>query len=467
MGRRRVIVLGAGESGRGVALLARRLGYAVRVSDAGALSDAARAELDDASVPYEEGGHTRDDLDEHAVVVKSPGIPWEAPFVAFAKTRGAHVVGEMEFCARYAETPFGKTRRIGITGSNGKTTTTLLVTHLLNAAGLRAVACGNVGLSFARQLLAPGAYDWYVLELSSFQLEDIERFRVDVGLLLNLSPDHLDRYGGDFAAYAAAKYRLKDTLRPPDGSRGALGLWLQPGDPVSLAHATPWVGDFSSVTMPARFDDGVALAPWGEVSLAGTPLRGPHNAANASFALFAASAAIGLARGPEGAERAEPVLAEALATFRNAPHRLERVGYVGGVEWVNDSKATNLDAVEKALASYRQPIVWIAGGVDKGNDYAAVLPLVRERVRAIVALGVDNAKLRDAFGEFGGRMTETSDLFAAIEAARLAAQPGDVVLLSPACASFDLFANYIDRGDRFREAVRALPGFRETLHTPP
>ena len=452
----RVVVLGGGESGRGVALLAQAEGYAVRVSDAGALSADAKTELAEAGIAYEEGGHTGlDDLDAATVVVKSPGIPWEAPFVASAKTRGATVLGEMEFCARYAPERHAALRRIGITGSNGKTTTTLLTDHLLRAAGLRSVAAGNVGLSYARVLLSPTRYEWVVLELSSFQLEDIEDFRVSLGAVLNLSPDHLDRYGGDFAAYAAAKYRLKPRA----------GLWLQAGDEVAKAHDPGPNGDLTQVELPAVFRPGFAEAPWGEVSLADTALHGAHNAANASFALFFAEAAVALSRGAEAAAPARPVLAEALTTFRNAPHRLEDVGYAGGVRFVNDSKATNLDAVVQAVGAFgNAPLVLVLGGQDKGNDYALIDgSLARVPLRAVVAMGVDNAKILAHYRDRGIPVHDTHALTDALAKSVMEARPGDVVLLSPACASFDLFRDYVDRGDQFRAAVRALPGWRETL----
>ena len=447
----RIIVLGGGESGCGVALLARAEGYAVRVSDAGSLSASAKAELEAAGIPYEEGGHSRDDVDELDLAVKSPGIPWGADYVAFAKTRGVRVLGEMEFCACFAERRHASLRRIGITGSNGKTTTTLLTTHLLEATGLRVAAGGNIGVSYARLLLTPAAFDWVVLELSSFQLEDIERFGVDVGTVLNLSPDHLDRYGGSFEEYAQAKYRLCRT-------QGAGDFWLQAGDALSRKHAEHALrGGRSAATtvlMPAEYRAGVAVTPERVYDLRDAPLPGAHNAANASFALAAA----------ELAGAAPEVLAKALGSFENAPHRLEHVGYVRGVAYVNDSKATNVDAAAKALGSFDAPIVWIVGGEDKGNDYALVADHL-PRLRAVVALGLDNGKIVDAFADTGIPVFDTHALNIAIVKATEAAKRGDVVLLSPACASFDLFRNYIDRGDQFRAAVRALPGFGETLAT--
>ena len=439
----RVVILGGGESGRGVALLAGARGHEVFVSDGGALAQNARAELDAAGVDYESGGHDASLLDGVDVVVKSPGIPWEAPVVAAAKTRGLPVVGEMEFCGRYVERRAGGPRLVGITGSNGKTTTTLLTAHLLQACGLDAPVGGNVGTSYARLLLERPGADAYVLELSSFQLDDVNEFHVDVGTVLNLSPDHLDRYPAGMAGYAAAKYNLKRTLRP--GAR-----WVQATDAATLRYAPPAPRGVGELRLPASFTAGVAVTPARRYDLAATPLSGPHNAANASAALTIC----------EALDCDPAVLARALATFRNAPHRLELVGAdARGVRYVNDSKATNLDAAAKALASFDAPIVWIAGGVDKGNDYVELVPLVRERCRAVVAMGVDNAKLSAAFGDLGVPFHDCASLADTLQKCVMEARPGDVVLLAPACASFDLFDNYIDRGDRFRRAVEALPGF--------
>ena len=447
-----VVVLGAGESGRGVALLAQAEGHRVRVSDAGEVSPAARAELEAAGIPYEGGGHSVDDLDAVTVVVKSPGIPWEAEFVALARARGLPVLGEMEFCARHARGRYRRGRRIGITGSNGKTTTTLLVGHLLREAGVAVAVCGNVGTSYARCLLTPDAYDVYVMELSSYQLEDIRDFSVDIGMVLNLSPDHLDRYGGRFDAYAAAKYRLKRTQRRST-------FWLQAADPLSLRHAPEAPPGVREIRMPKVFEAGYAVTASRVYELAGTALAGPHNAANASFALTAAECAIATTYDGTEATRVQGVLATALRSFRNAPHRLELVGEAGGVAYVNDSKATNLDAVAKALASYERPIVWIVGGTDKGNDYGAIAPLVEARVKAVVALGADNAKLERVYGGFPGGFRSVASMKDAIFSAQAFADAGDVVLLSPACASFDLFRDYRDRGEQFRAGVEALPDF--------
>ena len=439
----RVVVLGGGESGRGVALLAAARGHEAFVSDAGALPQNAETELHAAGIAYEQGGHHPDLLDGADVVVKSPGIPWGAAVVSSAKTRGIPVVGEMEFCGRFVGRPPGGGRLVGITGSNGKTTTTLLTAHLLQACGWDAPAGGNVGVSYARLLLERPRADAYVLELSSFQLEDIAEFYVDVGTVLNLSPDHLDRYADGMEGYAAAKYNLKRSLRP-----GA--TWVQATDPITLGYAPPAARGIHELKLRATFAGGEAVTPARSYDLAASPLSGPHNAANASAALTICEA---LGCAPE-------VLASALATFRNAPHRLEPIGTdARGVRYVNDSKATNLDAAAKALASFDRPIVWIAGGVDKGNDYGELLPLVRERCRAVVAMGTDNVKLAAAFGDIGVPFHDCASLADTLQKSVMEARPGDVVLLAPACASFDLFDDYVDRGERFRRAVEALPGF--------
>lgn len=439
-----LLVLGAGESGRGVALLAKSKGFKVFVSDAGAISDEGADELATAGIPFEVGGHGPFVLDKVDLVVKSPGIPWNIPLIAFAKTRNIPVIGEMEFCA-----PYRRGKLIGITGSNGKTTTTLLTGHLLKEAGVNSVIGGNVGTSYARLLLQEEAYDWYVLELSSYQLEDIQDFSVDIGMLLNLSPDHLDRYSDGMAGYAAAKYRLKSTLKPK-------AVWLQGTDSESCKYEIPVPAGVEEHRIP-QATAGSAIAGGHGFDLSETVLSGPHNAANASFAL---SAALEVGISPE-------VLAKALKTFKNAPHRLELIGYVDGVKFVNDSKATNLDAVDKALASFDEPIIWIVGGTDKGNDYTTLSYLVDANVKAVVAMGVDNRKLVDAYQHFKNLFFNTHSLKDALISALSIANSGDVILLSPACASFDLFRNYIDRGDQFREAVMALPGFRETLQTHP
>lgn len=446
---KRLLILGGGESGRGVALLAKARGYTVFVSDAGMLSEVAIEELNAHHISYEQGGHGAEVLYGVDLIVKSPGIPWGVPLLASAKTRGIPVMGEMEFCA-----PFRRGKIIGITGSNGKTTTTLLLGHLLALAGVKVAVGGNVGVSYARLLLDQPDAEWYVLELSSYQLEDIEKFNVDIGMVLNLSPDHLDRYDNKFDAYAWAKYKLRKTQLV-----GA--TWLQAGDSVSLEHALKLDGhvDFSvsQIDMPSAYESGVAVTPNRSYDLSGSSLAGPHNAANASFALTAA----------ELAGVSQEVLAKALISFQNAPHRLERIGFVNGVEYVNDSKATNLDAVDKALRSFAKPIVWIVGGVDKGNEYDTLQELVKENVKSVIAIGLDNQKIKAAFSSFGEAYHDTSSLNQAIESAHASAKAGDVVLLSPACASFDLFKNYIDRGNQFRAAVKALPGFRETLDYTP
>ncbi len=438
MSKQELVILGAGESGIGAALLAVRRGRNVFVSDRGAIGTAYRAELEAAGIAYEEGSHDEDRILAAEEVIKSPGIPDTAPLVVQLREQGTSVIGEIEYAAR-----FNSGKVIGITGSNGKTTTTLLVHHLLATAGLDAKLGGNIGHSFARLLAEEDAAAIYVLELSSFQLDSIQEFRPDIGLLLNITPDHLDRYSFDLDRYAAAKLRITMNQRSED-----LFLhWTE--DEITARH-------LPNVTSPARRESisAAAIAPRATgveldghtYDLQATQLRGRHNALNALFALR-----VGRELGVEPAD-----LQRGLDSFQVPAHRLELVAEIDGVTYINDSKATNVDATYYALDALPGPIVWIAGGTDKGNDYAPLQALAAERVRALVCLGVDNTKLRTAFADTIAEQRETDGAAAAVLAARELAQPGDTVLLSPACASFDLFKNYVDRGDRFRAAVQAL-----------
>ncbi len=439
MSKQELVILGAGESGIGAALLAVRRGRSVFVSDRGSIGAGYRAELEAAGIAYEEGSHDEQRILAAAEVIKSPGIPDTAPLVVQLREQGTSVIGEIEYAAR-----FNTGRVIGITGSNGKTTTTLLVHHLLVTAGLDAKLGGNIGHSFARLLAEEDAAAIYVLELSSFQLDSIREFRPDIGLLLNITPDHLDRYGYDLNRYAAAKLRI--TL-----NQGAEDLFLYWAEDEITARQLP------GATSPARREEisSAAIAPRAtgveldghSYDLQATQLRGRHNALNALFALR-----VGRELGVEPAK-----LQQGLNTFQVPEHRLEQVAEIDGVTYINDSKATNVDATYYALDALPGPLVWIAGGTDKGNDYAPLQELAGERVRALVCLGVDNVKLRTAFAGTVSEQRETDSAEAAVAAARELARPGDTVLLSPACASFDLFKNYVDRGDRFRAAVLALP----------
>lgn len=431
-----LVVLGAGESGVGAALLAQANGLRVFVSDSGPIADTYRHQLERAGIPYEGGGHSAAALLSAAEVIKSPGIPDKAPLIQAFLAKGTPVISEIEFAGRYS-----RARIIGISGSNGKTTTASLTFHLLQTAGLSVALAGNVGDSFAARVAAGDEPDVYVLELSSFQLDGLRDFHIDIAALLNITPDHLDRYDYKMDNYIASKFRIAMNQRSEDlfiyfaedaNLRGGVGRFAVKArqQPISLADI-----DGNCIRAGAyRYD------------LATTALRGKHNAINALFAVHMALAA--------GADPAR--LQAGLDTFVPVPHRLEKVAEIAGVTYINDSKATNVDAVYYALEAMAGSVVWIAGGQDKGNDYAVLEPLVRDRVRALVCLGIDNSKLIAAFGSLVETCVETRSAAAAVAAARQLARSGEVVLLSPACASFDLFKNYVDRGDQFRKAVLSI-----------
>jgi UDP-N-acetylmuramoylalanine--D-glutamate ligase len=392
----------------------------VFLSDGGVLADGYRRTLEEFGVEFEEGGHTLERVLGAVEAVKSPGVPDGAPVVVALRGAGVPVVSEIEFAGRY----MGDARTVCITGSNGKTTTTTLIWELLRDAGYDVCLGGNIGESFAMSV-ARGRHDWYVLELSSFQLDGMFDFRADIAVLLNITPDHLDRYDYSLEKYAASKMRITRNQRPED-------TFIYPaGDAVVRAQM-----ERMKLGMRLQPFEGAVLPP---VEL---KIRGRHNMLNAQAAVLAARAA--------GVPEAS--IASTLERFEGIEHRLERVGEWDGVEWVNDSKATNVDAVWYALESMTRPVVWIAGGTDKGNDYSALLPLVREKVKALVCMGADNTKLIEAFGDVVP-VADTHSLDDAMRAAAEAAAAGDTVLLSPACASFDLFKNYEDRGRQFREWI--------------
>ncbi len=428
-----LVVLGAGESGVGAALLAKAQGIRVFVSDSGPVADVYRQQLERAGIPYEGGGHSTEALLLAAEVIKSPGIPDKAPLIQAFVAKGRPVISEIEFAGRYTQA-----RIIGISGSNGKTTTASLTYHLLRTAGKKVVLAGNVGDSFAASVAAGDHPEVYVLELSSFQLDGLRNFHIDIAALLNITPDHLDRYDYQMDNYIASKFRIAMNQRAEDlfiyfaedaNLRGGVDKFSVKArqQPVSLADIT----------------GGYIRAGAFTYDLSTTALQGKHNAINALFAVHMALAA-----------GAEPELLQAgLDSFVPVPHRLEKVAEIGGVTYINDSKATNVDAVYYALEAMDKPVIWIAGGQDKGNDYAALEALVRGRVRALVCLGVDNSKLIAAFGPLVETCVETQSAAAAVAAARQLARSGEVVLLSPACASFDLFTNYVDRGEQFKKAV--------------
>lgn len=440
---KRVIILGGGESGTGAALLAKAKGYNVFVSDKGTIKDKYRDELIRNRIEFEEGGHTEEKLLTASLVIKSPGIPDKAEIISKIKARNIEVIDEIEFAFRFIQ---GKA--IAITGTNGKTTTTLLTYHLLKSAGFSVALAGNVGESLAGKI-AHGNHDWYVLEISSFQLDGTKTFKPAIGVLLNITPDHLDRYDYKIENYVASKFRLIQNMDTAghfiyyaDDEVIASELRRQKPVPqlVNISLKSEAKAKYDGKRMCFSFDESF------EIAQEETTLKGPHNLINTMAAVSAAYLA--------GAK--VNAIKEGLKTFKNAPHRLEHVATINGVDFINDSKATNVDSVIYALGSYDQPLIWIAGGIDKGNDYNVVKDPVSKKVKALICLGTENEKLKSFFGGVVKHIHETQSVSALVRMALQEAQPGDVVLLSPACASFDLFKNYEDRGDQFRKAVLEL-----------
>ena len=442
----KIAVLGSGESGVGAALLAKAKGYDVFVSDLGEIKGEYKFQLQQAGILYEEGTHTENRILDATEIVKSPGIPEKAPLIKKAYEKQIPVISEIEFAARYSKAKF-----ICITGTNGKTTTTLLTYHLLKSAGLNVGLAGNIGLSLAKQVVED-AYDYYVLELSSFQLDNMYRFRAHISVLLNITPDHLDRYEYKMENYAASKLRITQNQL-----EGDYFIYNQE-DPLINQFFKPAV--FAGQTIPFSLDKKTHSKAWFEgknvvlgfagenarVSTEKSPLIGKHNQYN-SLAALSVAKLVGIS---------EAEIEAALATFKNAEHRLQKIGEKDGVLYINDSKATNVEAVWFALEGIKQPIVWIAGGVDKGNDYETLKPFAKEKIKALICLGTDNEKLKASFGEIIPEVRETQSVKEAVEMAQQFAGNGDVVLLSPACASFDLFNNYEHRGNRFMDAVNEI-----------
>jgi UDP-N-acetylmuramoylalanine--D-glutamate ligase len=441
--KKQIVILGAGESGVGTAILAKKVGYDVFVSDKSPIKPAFKDDLIKYGIEFEEGKHSMDKILGVREIIKSPGIPEKTELMQAIRAKGIQVIGEIEFGYRYA----GKCTIVAITGSNGKTTTTHLTYHLLKHAGIDVQMGGNVGKSFAE--LVADALDThppavYVLEVSSFQLDDIQKFRPNIAVLLNITPDHLDRYEHSMAYYAASKFRIAMNQK-----RGDLMITNADDEQVRtfLLDHPDWVKCKMDLVRKRDLKNGyVRIGQKLAFDVSGTALHGPHNRFNAACAIR-----IALRLGVEHHK-----IEEGLFYFKTPPHRMEKIGAVNQVTYINDSKATNVDSVYYALMSMDRPTVWIAGGVDKGNDYTPLLPLVRKHVKAIVCLGTDNHKITDAFKKLKKPIVETQSAEAAVLAAAQFAEPGDTVLLSPACASFDLFHNYEHRGDQFRTAVEKL-----------
>ena len=444
--QRTIVVLGGGESGVGAALLAKAKGHRVFVSDQGILGDNYRQQLVENKIEFEENQHDEVRILNADEVIKSPGIADSVPLLQKLYAQGTPVVSEIEFAARYTNAKI-----VGITGSNGKTTTTRLTYHLLKNAGLNVGLGGNIGDSFAKQVLENN-FEIYVLEISSFQLDNMYDFKADVAVLLNITPDHLDRYDYNFQNYVNAKFRIVQNMGQADdfiyyqqspAIAQELPIRSLPMNalPLSLSDELMNGGYLKNGIMHVK-SHGVAF----EMVADEMPIKGPHNALNAMAAVLVAQAM--------GVDADK--IRDGLLSFQNDPHRLELVGEINGVRFVNDSKATNVDSTYHALNSYNAPIVWIAGGIDKGNDYAPLQEAVRARVKALVCLGKDNHKLVGYFSGIIPQIAETQDVRQAVRLGLALSKPGDVVLLSPACASFDLFKNYIDRGNQFRTATQSL-----------
>ncbi|WP_353481919.1 UDP-N-acetylmuramoyl-L-alanine--D-glutamate ligase [Haliscomenobacter sp.] len=431
----KIAILGAGESGVGAAILAKQKGHKVFVSDKGQIKEHYKAELNQHGIAFEEGSHDQERILAMNLIIKSPGIPDKAPLLQEIHRKGLPVISEIEFAARYTQS-----FTIGITGSNGKTTTTNLIYHLLATAGKDVAMGGNVGKSFAR-IVAERDYPFYVLELSSFQLEGIQEYRPDIAMLLNITPDHLDRYEYQLEKYAAAKFNIIKAQEATDT------FLYNADDPILGALRENYPTLAKTISLSFQMTEGTRLNVGGfNFEMSTTPLMGRHNYMNA---LFAVQTALQIGIAPK-------VIQEGLNTFVNAPHRLEKVATVNGVNYINDSKATNVDSVFYALEAMTQPTVWIVGGQDKGNDYAPLLDFVKAKVKAIVCMGLDNSKILQTFSGMVENIVETRSAVEAVQRAAQFASTGDTVLLSPACASFDLFQNYEDRGNQFKAAVLEL-----------
>ena len=432
----------------GAAVLAKVKGFDVFLSDKGTIEEKYQEDLRKWDVPFEQGGHTEELVLNADEVIKSPGIPGSAPMVRRLEAQGTPIISEIEFAARY-----DNAKKICITGSNGKTTTTSLIYYLLQQAGLNVGLGGNIGKSYAYQV-ATEHFDYYVLEISSFQLDNCYEFRPDIAIITNITPDHLDRYDYQMENYVKAKFRITRNLRPEDC------FIFDSDDAITIDHLNkiilsakmlPYTQQHEVKQGAFLKDDKIVVRYEDEecdIFLKELALGGKHNVYNSMAAALAAKAS--------GIDNR--TIRESLATFQPIEHRLEPVLSIKDVLYINDSKATNVDSAWYALECQTKPVVWIAGGKDKGNDYSVLEDLVRQKVKAVVCMGVDNSKLRAAFEDIVGadHFVETGSADEAVAAASKFAEPGDVVLLSPCCASFDLFKSYEDRGAKFKEAVRRL-----------
>lgn len=445
---KKIAILGAGESGVGTAVLAIQNGYEVFVSDFGSVSKKYEDMLLEYNIPYEQNQHSEEKILDADVIMKSPGIPEKADIVKKIRAKGIKVVSEIEFAY-----PYCKGKIVGITGSNGKTTTTNLVYHIFQSAGFNAGMAGNVGISFA-YMVATEPKEIYIVEISSFQLDDIDQFKCDIAILLNITPDHLDRYNYEMKNYVASKFKIAQNQTAANAFIYCIDdeetmNYLNENSSNILAKRYPF-------SIQQELEEGAFIKEnklfiniiqtqfsmlTNEITI-----KGKHNQYN--------SLAAGLAARHE--EIRDEVLREAFMTFKSIPHRLESVLTIQGVEYINDSKATNVNSAWYALESMEKEVIWIAGGVDKGNDYESLMPLVKKRVKALVCLGDDNLKLQSTFSGVIDVIISTDNMKDAVRSASQLADKGDAVLLSPCCASFDLFQNYEDRGDQFKACVQNL-----------
>jgi UDP-N-acetylmuramoylalanine--D-glutamate ligase len=455
---KKLVIIGAGESGIGASILAKKEGFDVFVSDFGDIPVEQKNELNDLGISFEEGQHSLDIVLGADEIIKSPGVPEIVPVILKAKENGISVISEIEFASRYTNAEI-----IALTGSNGKTTTTLLTYHFLKSAGFNVGLAGNIGDSFARKV-ATENHDYYVLEISSFQLDGCYDFKPKVAVLLNITPDHLDRYENNFELYAASKFRITQNQDFND-------YFISFRDSKEIAAEMPKhkIEAFRlAVSLENRILNGAYLSDDRlmininnhftsvfSVNLHQLPLFGSHNMINTMSAIMAA-----LAVGVK-----EEQIIKSISKFQNAPHRLEDVAMVNGVRYVNDSKATNVDAVKYALDAFEKPIIWIVGGVDKGNDYKLIEEAVYEKVKAVICLGTDNEKLKAFFDGKVPAIIESTEMNDTVKIANELSESGDHVLLSPACASFDLFKNFEDRGNQFKVAVNKLVRNQPSLNS--
>lgn len=444
---KKIAILGAGESGTGAAVLAKKQGLRVWLSDSGKIKEKYKNVLSHYEIAFEEGKHTEEEILDADELIISPGIPLTAPLVKKIKAKLIPVISEIEFASRYT-----KAQKICITGSNGKTTTTLLIHHILKNNGFNVGLAGNVGESFALQV-ATKEYDWYVLEISSFQLDSMFEFKADIAILTNITPDHMDRYDYKFENYINSKFRIIQNQTNEDAFIYCLDDEVSAAE-VSRRNLKAQI--YTTTTQPGNttanacfFENKIQITTnnnFFTMTLEELALQGKHNVYN-SMAASIASKLVDI--------RSESIR-QSLSAFENVPHRLEFVARIHGIDFINDSKATNVNSAWYALETADSPLIWIAGGIDKGNDYKKLEELVSQKVKAIICLGVDNAKLIETFGSRVEAIYETQSAEQAVLTAYTIGKKGDTVLLSPACASFDLFESYEDRGNKFKQAVRNL-----------